>query len=1108
MFRKIVYVLFLTLFSLAGQALTLVDDGKANACIVVSKSAPKSVKFAAKELQFYIQKASGATLPISDAPQKGLIPVFIGKNKLIERRVPEAQYKYDQFTIRSMDNKVIISGRDYEGKKEMSGMLHPLRLSESYNKELGINRFGETGTLYGTYEFLRKFLGIRWYMPDELGTVIPQKKTIQIPDGLNISKAPDFEYRFLYNCDFPKDREAALWYRRVGYGAPFPVMVNHTFHLLRKYKDTAPDIFALRGGKPDFKRGCMGMGNLCLSNPKTKELFVEYIREYFEKNPNQQVFPVVPNDSFIEICECPKCQRQINIKKGGNGKFSDYVWAFVNSVASGIAKTNPGKFISCLAYSTYTEAPDIELEPNVVVMICKRRRDYTDAGYKNKIKRMIGEWKKKTAKGNLYFWEYYHWNTSPYLRNIPIFFPDIIADDLKNLNGSSKGEFIESESWYLTERGKEKMHYPGLTHLNYYITAKLMWDSKANVNKLIDEYCRKFYGPAYKPMLKFWKFSAELWQNKASADADYLYSKVYNENNVNLLIRYLKDAEALTGKDTVFRRRIKLIHNEIAPLQKRVVNSRVVNTPQYKCVGTAAPVKLDGVLNDPCWQSAVAVDLVNRDGTTAKYPSTLKFAYDKDALYIGMENFDSATAKLKTKAKADSIIRPYIWEDDSVEVFVNPLKNNDKYYKQFIVNAAGTVLDAEFDGKKNLEQACKWNSGIKTATAVTPDSWVIEIRIPFKDIDADRIPADLKMNIIRNRSCGKTPVLSCWSPTLSGNNSDQKRFGSVVLSGRKESGGDSNVFAKVYEQFKKCRVAEHGAELSYGKIAGEFKNAAELAKRDDLKKKCVYYSTLSYFLAGDYKNASGMCAKLPDSKLKLDSSKLDIEKLLKRIILQIVELKKLQKNITLADYKALTAVVPDVDCGEVIKRLALLSDSYVSSFNEFIEHIRQAVCVGNLKIIGAELYLYAQKHDKCFPLIRNGKTLWPVSVLKSKKLTWHKRPVDWNCPKVGRKGYSYGMNIYISYKYKGKLFEIPNKDKIILLADSVHYGKGHYPHKPNYSGAAFQICGPYEHGGVGTPDRKRHLGGVNVLFVDGHVEWLEADEIPVSGITMLWMGKK
>lgn len=79
MFRKIVYVLFLTLFSLAGQALTLVDDGKANVCIVVSKSAPKSVKFAAKELQFYIQKASGATLPISDAPQKGLIPVFIGK---------------------------------------------------------------------------------------------------------------------------------------------------------------------------------------------------------------------------------------------------------------------------------------------------------------------------------------------------------------------------------------------------------------------------------------------------------------------------------------------------------------------------------------------------------------------------------------------------------------------------------------------------------------------------------------------------------------------------------------------------------------------------------------------------------------------------------------------------------------------------------------------------------------------------------------------------------------------------------------------------------------------------------------------------------------------
>ena len=1108
MFRKIVYVLFLTFFSLSGQALTLVDNGKANACIVVSKSAPKSVKFAAKELQLYIQKVSGATLPISDTPQKGLIPVFIGINKLIEQKVPEAQYKYDQFTIRSMDDKVIISGRDYEGKKEMSGMLHPLRLSESYNKELGINRFGETGTLYGTYEFLREFFGIRWYMPGTLGTVIPHKKTIQIPDGLNISKAPDFEYRFLYNCDFPKDKDAALWYRRIGYGAPFPVMVNHTFHLLRKYKDTAPDIFALRGGKPDIDRGCMGMGNLCLSNPKTKDFFVKYIREYFEKNPNQQVFPVVPNDSFVEICECPKCQRQINMKKGGNGKFSDYVWKFVNSVASDIAKTNPGKFISCLAYSTYTEAPDIELEPNVVVMICKRRRDYTDIGYKNKINSMINEWKKKTAKGNLYFWEYYHWNTSPYLRNIPIFFPDIIADDLKNLNGSSKGEFIESESWYLTERGKEKMHYPGTTHLNYYITAKLMWNSKTDVNKLLDEYCRKFYGPAHAPMLKFWKLSASLWQNKTSVDADYLYNKVYNENNVNQLVKYLKEAQTLAGKESVSGRRVKLVYDEVIPLRQRVVNSRVVNTPEYECSATSSPVKLDGVLNDPCWRDAVAVDLVNRDGTTAKYPSSLKFACDTDALYIGIENFDPETAKIKTKAKADSFMRPYIWDDDSVEIFINPLEDNDRYYKQFIINAVGTVFDAEFDGKKNLEQACKWNSGIKTATAVTPDSWIMEVRIPFRDIDADRKPANLKMNIIRNRSCGKSPVLSCWSPTLSANNSDQERFGKVIFSGSKASVVKSNAFTKVYEGFKRCRIAEREAELSYKKVGREFENGVGLAKQEDLKKKCIYYSALSYFLAGNYKNASRMCAKLPDGKLKLDSSKLSVEKLLKRIISQNVKLKKIQKSITLTEYKASPAVVPDGDCEKIIRCLALLSGSCVSSFNEFIEHIEQAVCVGNLKIIGAELYLYAQKHDSCFPLIRSGKTLWPVSVLKGKELTWNKRPVDWNCPQVGRKGYSYGMNIYISYKYKGKLSAIPNKDKIILLADSVHYGKGHYPHKPNYSGAAFQICGPYEHGGVGTPDRKRHLGGVNVLFADGHVEWLEADKIPVSGITMLWMGKK
>jgi hypothetical protein len=46
--------------------LTLVRDGTAQARIAVGRDVSPSAKFAAKELQTYIQKSTGATIPIAE----------------------------------------------------------------------------------------------------------------------------------------------------------------------------------------------------------------------------------------------------------------------------------------------------------------------------------------------------------------------------------------------------------------------------------------------------------------------------------------------------------------------------------------------------------------------------------------------------------------------------------------------------------------------------------------------------------------------------------------------------------------------------------------------------------------------------------------------------------------------------------------------------------------------------------------------------------------------------------------------------------------------------------------------------------------------------------
>jgi len=52
------------------------------------------------------------------------------------------------------------------------------------------------GTLYPAYAFL-EHLGCRWYFPGEWGEVVPERKTITVPD-LNVESRPDFAVRNIW----------------------------------------------------------------------------------------------------------------------------------------------------------------------------------------------------------------------------------------------------------------------------------------------------------------------------------------------------------------------------------------------------------------------------------------------------------------------------------------------------------------------------------------------------------------------------------------------------------------------------------------------------------------------------------------------------------------------------------------------------------------------------------------------------------------------------------------------------------------------------------------------------------------------------------------------
>jgi len=214
--RKIMTVLAAVGLAGSGLGLEIVENGEPKAVIVVAEDAPQSVAYAAAELQRYVEKMTGAELAVAAQPPAaapGLI--FVGESAgAAERGLSTDGLKPDGFRIVARDNWLALLGRDHRGKP-ISGLTHPLRKTESWHAQTGLNRLGETGTLYAVYALLERF-GVRWYMPGELGEVVPARDTLGVT-SMDVAAAPDFDYRFLYNCEFRQDEDAARWHRRAGF---------------------------------------------------------------------------------------------------------------------------------------------------------------------------------------------------------------------------------------------------------------------------------------------------------------------------------------------------------------------------------------------------------------------------------------------------------------------------------------------------------------------------------------------------------------------------------------------------------------------------------------------------------------------------------------------------------------------------------------------------------------------------------------------------------------------------------------------------------------------------------------------------------------------------
>ena len=747
--------------------------------IVLPADAPDTVRLAAKELQKFINRVSRDKLEIvAESPaEQGAI--YLGSRKDLLAKVKREGYR-----IVGKKGNLYISGHD-SPSGAVVGIRNPWRRKEVYNEELKLGVFGETGTLNGVYYFLEKFGGVRFYWPGEVGTVVPSGKKISVPAGTDLVREPVYNCRYVWLCDFNEAPEDALWFRRAGFGGIAPVQIlDYNWFFTGKLKNSHPEIFAKVNGKPDFGAMCAirGGGHLCYTHPNTVPLVSKLICEYFDRNPQQRYFPMLPGDGLVRVCECKNCQAEVNHTNDRSEKFTDHIWGFINKVAAEVSKKHPDKFIGCSAYDSYA-APPLRIKkfhPNVVVQFGKNRGAMAAPAYEKFVRDRIAKWQKVTANA-LCGWDFYLQCQIPW-RGLPCLFSKTIQKDIKAMVAAGfVADGIEAESWKKNQ--PHKLTYPATQHLNLYITGRLYWEPDMDLEAFFDEYCRLFYGPAAKTMRTFWQICEKRWmEGHKNASGFSIFEivrpdQVFDEKTINKLSALLTAARRQVPAKSVYAKRLEQLAGEFA-IGKATVVVMVRNTPpQMTAVKEKEAIKTDGILSEKTWQKGQGAFMVGYCGEKPQVNTLVYSRNDGKNLHFAFVLAEPFTNKLKAACSRRDDGKMYL--EDGVEIFLMPHPNLPKTGYQFIINSKGLLWDARRNEDRTM--TVPWNSNAKVGVKVFKNRWCIEFSVPLQDIGVT--PGQtIKANFYRNRVLDKKGgVSSCWSPIMTEGHFSPSRFGTLLI---------------------------------------------------------------------------------------------------------------------------------------------------------------------------------------------------------------------------------------------------------------------------------------------------------------------------------------
>jgi hypothetical protein len=454
----------------------LAEDGQARTCIVLADGAGDVERFAAEELAVYLQQIiTGAEFASEPTPVAETWPIYLGE--AARDRMPDVDFaalQDDGFAVRSNEDGLLIAGK------------RPL------------------GTLYGVYYVLEKYLGVRWFQPGDVGTVVPRDPNLDI-GTIDEVQEPDFRVRWIEsgNWALRNRMNVAVEVNEQPVGVQWLWSFHTHFKLMppEDYYDEHPEYFAMIDGvRRRPTPGRQGQ-QLCTSNPEVIREMAEAVCRKFEEEPEIDILALAPQDGG-GFCECPDCLALDEDRpedQAWHARYSNRLAQFNNGVARIVGREYPDKLIKVGAYAMYLRVPldpDYRPEPNLAVQAChtyscnnhRIARPTCDRNV-DMFTKELEHWAELTD--HLFIYEYYNkgaWGGLPYPQI------HVIKWDIPYFKD------LGVESFY-TQAARRRFPVLGLNH---YIASKLLWDAELDVTLLMQDFYEKFYQEAAAPMGRYW----------------------------------------------------------------------------------------------------------------------------------------------------------------------------------------------------------------------------------------------------------------------------------------------------------------------------------------------------------------------------------------------------------------------------------------------------------------------------------------------------------------------------------------------------------------------------------------------------------------------------